>query len=409
MNSMPKIVVLLESGRSFDRQLLQGIGQYSRLHGPWTFHIVSEGLDRQTPPARLWNGAGVIARLNSRRIVRAVSAARIPFVAVESSWLPSSVLFNRRSASLFVDLEGVLKIAAEHLSSRGFRQFAFVGQPNLDWSDRTNRSVVDALARTQHPVIICPLKTSGALTWQQERNLLAQWLERLPKPIGIVACDDECGLQILAACRTARINVPNDVAVIGVGDDELLCALADPPLTSIGLKAVNGGYQAAHALDCLMQRLEKTAQQLLIEPSGVTVRSSTDIDVDVDPHVVAARDAIRRQRLQELSIDGLAKTVGISRRALEVKFRKHTGRTILAEIQDCRLTRAKMILRETELPIAQVAYLCGYRSVSYLVQVFGREIGVTPAKYRLTSRTSGSSATPGDSQLESQAAARGAL
>lgn len=182
---------------------------------------------------------------------------------------------------------------------------------------------------------------------------------------------------------------------MGVGNDELLCAMADPPLSSVDLNAVNGGYRVAHALDQLMGRSNIVTEQLVVEPIGVVVRSSTDIDVVNDSDVVAARSAIHRQSLQDLSIIDIARNLGISRRTLEVKFRRHTGKTLLEEIQEVRLTRAKMILQETDLPISEVADLCGYRSASYLVQIFGREFGMTPAKYRMASRALKASETNG--------------
>jgi len=385
---MPKIVLLLESGRSFDRELLKGIGQYSRLHGPWAFHIVSEKLDEVMPPATFWDGSGVIARLDSQRLARAVNSAKVPVVVVDSTGTLSAGHSSNRIADVFVDLEGVVRLAIEHFSSLGLKQFAYVGMPNRGGADRKHRDINETAKRTQQPFIVYPPDGSCGSFSIHEGHSFAEWLEQLPKPIGIIACDDERGLQVLEACRRAQINVPHEVAVIGVGNDELLCAMADPPLTSVALNGVNGGYRAAHALDHLMRQSVHSPQQLIIEPNSVIVRSSTDTDVSHDAHVNAARSIIRRHFARDLSVDALAKSVGISRRMLEVKYRKHLGRTILEEIQQVRLASARMMLEETALPLAQIASLSGYHSVSYLVQVFGREFGLTPCKYRMASRVS---------------------
>lgn len=217
-------------------------------------------------------------------------------------------------------------------------------------------------------------------------NALKTWVRRLPKPAAIVACDDIRGFQALEACRSAGIKVPCEVAVMGVGNDDLLCALASPALSSIALSAVDGGYRVAHALDCLMNKSPDVPKQLVVQTCGLIVRASTEVDVSQDPHVSAARSIIHGRCSQEVSIAALAESVGVSRRTLEIKFRKFAGRTVFDEIQDARLSKAKVILKETELPIARVASSSGYRSVAYFIRVFGKEIGLTPAKYRTASR-----------------------
>src|SRR5690606_25181245 len=171
-------------------------------------------------------------------------------------------------------------------------------------------------------------------------------------------------------------------AVMGVGNDELLCALASPALSSIALWAVDGGYHAAHALDGLMGKSSDVPTKIVVQTCGLVIRDSTDVDISQDPHVSAARSIIHGRCSQGVSIAALAKSVGVSRRTLEIKFRKFAGRTVFDEIQDARLTKAKVILKETELPISMVASSSGFRSAAYFIRVFAKEIGLTPAKYR---------------------------
>lgn len=387
MMTIPKVAILLETNRSFDRHLLRGVSQYSRLYGPWAFHIECDGLDRLKPDARLWNCSGMIARRGSRTVDKVIDEAKVPIVVVDSNANPS-MHHTSRVANIIADSTAIEHLAAEHYSSRGIKHFAIVGElkesrrkPLYSGGDRSIWCAGGArLAYLSY--------LSHKQPWAMERDALANWLVQLPKPIGILASDDERGLQVLDACRNARLSVPNEVAVMGIGNDELICSLADPPLSSVAINAVHGGFRAALFLDRLMQNSVQTPQELVVHPSGVILRSSTDIDISHDSDVSAARSVISRHSSQKLSIKDLAKSIGISRRTLEQKFRRNIGRTILEEIQEVRLTRAKHILKETELPVAEVAASSGYSSVSYFVKLFAKQIGLTPAKYRKASSVS---------------------
>ena len=190
MSSISRIVILLEAGRTYDRQLLQGIGQYARLHGQWSLHIVSEGLDRLMPPAKLWNGSGVIARLRSRRLARAVTAAKVPFVTVEWFRKVMAPRLNRRNATTFVDMEGVIQLAMDHFSSRKINHFAFVSEATDEHNDIWNDGLASRVNGSRKPLFTFPSNGASNLPWLHERHLLAGWLQSLPKPIGVLACDD---------------------------------------------------------------------------------------------------------------------------------------------------------------------------------------------------------------------------
>jgi LacI family transcriptional regulator len=386
MPDLPKIAVLLETRRAFDRQLLHGISRYARLHGPWSFHVESDRLEDLKLPANLWNCAGMITRLTSPQLVKAVNGRNVPVLLVDGFDDPLAEQLENLIADVHADSQGVARLAAEYFSSRRFERFAFIGARDRDSSNLRCHSFGDVVRRTGHPLFVYSMLEASNRPWVEERAALAKWLEELPKPIGVMACDDERGLQVLEACRLARIAVPDQVAVLGVGTDELNREVADPPLSSVALNAVHGGYQAAHVLDQFLRRERQSHQRLVVEPTNIVVRASTDIDASQDPHVNAARSIIRRDFSRSFSIDALAKAVGVSRRVLEVKFRKHTRRTIWEEVQILRINRAKMILKETELPISEVATLSGYQSASHLVQLFARETGLTPAKYRIAAR-----------------------
>ena len=215
---------------------------------------------------------------------------------------------NRRNATTFVDIEGIIQLAMDHFSSRKINHFAFVSEATDEHNDRWNDCLVSRVNGNRKPLFTFPSNGASNLPWLQERHFLAGWLESLPKPIGVLACDDERGLQVLEVCRTLGLRVPDEVAVIGVGNDELLCTLCNPALSSVALNAVNGGYRVAHALDQLMRRSTNVTEQLVVEPIGIVVRSSTDVAFGHDADVNAARSAIRRQPLQEVSINDIAQS-----------------------------------------------------------------------------------------------------
>ena len=340
--------------------------------------------EQALPKIQQWGGAGIIARVETKQVAEDIVRAGVPAVVlgIEPSLVEQVPQLNDY-CEVFSDSDGAARLAAEHLLERGFENLAYVGFPSRVWSERRR----DAFCRSVRslgfePYVYNPPRRKSERGWEREQANLAQWIEELPKPVGIMACNDDRGYGLLEACRLAEVNVPEEVAVIGVDDDELFCELADPPLSSIAMNAEHGGYRTAHLLDQLMHGRIQTPQKLIVEATHVVTRRSTDVKVLNGPEVSTALSFIHRNRSRDFTVDDVAKAVGVSRRNLEVKFRKAVGRTILAEIQRVRLDHAKRMLRETDLPIPQIAEASGYNSASYLTQVFRKEVGVTPVKYR---------------------------
>jgi LacI family transcriptional regulator len=202
-----------------------------------------------------------------------------------------------------------------------------------------------------------------------------------------MACNDDRGRQVLDACRAAKIVVPMEVSVIGVDNDELLCELADPPLSSVALNAEAGGYRAAALLDEMMRGRSRKPTRLTVEPIGVVERRSTQASAFEDPDVAAALQFIHHHAAEPVGIDDIVNQLQISRRALELKFREIVGRTPYHELQRVRLNRAQRLLVETDLPIPKVAVAAGYSSGAYLAQVFQKQVGKTPAQFRSDHRS----------------------
>jgi LacI family transcriptional regulator len=380
----PKVALLIETSRGYGRSMLRGIVRYARLHGPWSFYITPGDFEQALPKMKLWGGSGIIARVETVEMAEAIVAAGIPAVLLGADQRVAAQVPQLAGMSeVWADSEGAAKMAAEHLLDRGFKYFAYVGLPDRIWSERRRDAFCAAIRESGFDVYIYqPPRSKKDREWGREQSILAEWINELPKPVGIMACNDDRGRGVLEACRLAGVFVPEKAAVIGVDDDELFCELADPPLSSVALNAEHGGYRTAQVLDQLMKQKIHAPQRLIVEPTHVVTRRSTDVSAYSRREVSVALGYIHRNRAREFTVNDVAAATGLSRRNLEVKFRTAVGKTIHEAIQQIRLEHAKRMLRETDLPIAQVAEASGYNSTSYLTQVFGKEIGVTPAKYR---------------------------
>ena len=387
MSKMPKVALLVETARGYGREVLHGIVRYARLHGPWAFYVTPGDFAQSLPPMEEWGGTGIIARVETPQVAKAILATRLPVVALDLSetQLATGSPWSRM-CQLTSDSEGAVRLAVKHLLEKGLRHFGFVGIAGKIWSDRRQQAFVRQIAEAGYDALAYASARRRRLPWGHEQAAISRWLAALPKPVGVLACNDDRGREVLAACRQAKLRVPEEVAVIGVDNDELLCDLSDPPLSSVALGAERAGYEAAALLDDLMAGRVKRARRLVAAALGVVARRSTDVLVHEDPEVAAALRFIHDRAGQPLRVYDVVSNLGDARRSLEIRFRQALGRSIHAEIQRTRLERARQLLLETDLPLPKVARACGFRSPSYLAAVFHRHLGVTPVRYRAHNR-----------------------
>ena len=385
MREVPKVALLVETSRGFGRDFVLGMARYSRLHGPWSFHITPGDFKQVVPKMKQWGGTGIVARIADGRIASAVINANLPTITIgltDEQMNPANPLSKFSEVSS--DPAAISQMAAEHLIERRLKQFAYVGSDERGWSRQREEAFRAYLSKLNiEPYVYAAPKFPKDRVWEREQDFLARWLRTLPTPIGIFACDDDRGREVLEACKSAGLNVPEDVAVVGVDNDEVFCELADPPLSSIALNAETAGYRAAALLDSMMKGRELRRQQIVVEALGVITRRSTDIVAIDDEGIAKALRFIRRRHGRDISVDKVAEEVAISRRSLEKRFREVIGRTILEEIQLTRLERAKRLLLETTHPISKVAEIAGFGSAGYFIQFFQQQVGKTPRKYRV--------------------------
>jgi LacI family transcriptional regulator len=384
-SEIPKVAVLLQTSGRVCRDTALGIRLYTRLHGPWSVYFGSCEYQRLVPKLAQWGASGIIASIPNARLGRALADARLPTVAINVSdhvqELASDIL-NRSDAS-FDAAEPVAELAKQHFLERGFAHFAFVGVEEIVWSERREAAFRKQLASSGYDLLVYrQAARERDVAWVKEQIMLSDWLRKLPTPIGILACNDEHGRMVLDCCRMAKLHVPEEVAVLGVDNDEFFCNLAEPPLSSIALGAQSTGYEMAELLDGIMRGRVRKPRHLGVKTVGVITRRSTDILAVSDSDVTAAMRFIRESFSKPISVGNVADAVLTSRRSLEKRFRRVLGRSVLEEIQTVRVETAKRLLLETEHPIAKVAQLSGFGSVDYFIRFFRQKIGVTPSRFR---------------------------
>ena len=380
-----RVALLIETSRSYGRDLLLGIAKYVRIHGPWSIEF-EEGDPCEAIPdwfAR-WTGDGVIARVKTPALARAIIRKGVPAVDLYGG-LPKLKMSTMRS-----DEFAVGRMAAEHLIERGFRQFAFCGYNGTDWSDRRRIGFEQAIAAKGFPCQIFqnPLPRAVRSTAEYEEHgekyeqQLNRWLESLPKPIGLMVCNDSRGRQVLNCCRALNVNIPDDIAVIGVDRDEVLCELSDLPLTSVILNTEQIGFEAAALLDLMMKGKPAPANEIVINPKGVATKRSTDVLAIEDRHIAKALKIIREHACEGLDIKTLLSEVPLSRRIMERRFTQILGRSPNSEIVRVKLERCKQLLMDSDLPLVEISEKAGFESQEYMSRIFKKKLGVTPGQFR---------------------------
>jgi LacI family transcriptional regulator len=325
-----------------------------------------------------WSGDGIIARIESAAIADAVLASGLPAIDVSAARYVPDLLYVE------TDDAEIARLAAEHLLQRGFRHFGYCGDPRFNWSNWREQHFHQWIAQAGFDCRIYQptSKRSGPAPWEQEREEIGTWLLSVPKPVGVMACYDIRGREVLDVCRQRGISVPDEVAVISVDNDELICDLADPPLSSVIPDVLRTGYEAARLLDLLMAGRTELPLAHLIKPLGIVTRNSTDVLATDDIDISAAVRFIRAHAIEGIKVDDVLRAVPLSRRVLEFRFEKLLGRSPHEEITRVQIERVKELLTETDLSLPAIAHRAGYKHVEYMSVVFKRETGLPPSLFR---------------------------
>ncbi|MFO0790007.1 MAG: DNA-binding transcriptional regulator [Pirellulales bacterium] len=382
MARIPHIALLIETSREYARGLLRGVARYHHENGPWSIYFVPHGLD-EPPPTWLkhWQGDGILCRINSTRMARAVLATGIPAVDVRGALSESGVPF------VGLDNRPIARLAYDHLLQCGLKNFAFCGRPRGENPPQDLRCDY-FVGLVEQGGQRCEVFTGvghrgGKRSWEQEQEEIARWLKKLPKPVGIMAANDDRGRQVLDACRRAGLSVPHEVAVLGVDNDTNLCSLCTPPLSSIETNAGLVGYEAAALLIRMMHGSKVPQEPVLIgSPRGLVRRQSTDILAIEDVEVAKALRYIRENACRGIQVRDVLAQTKHSPSTLERRVKALFGRSVKSEITRVRLETAKLLLQETNLRVAQIASRTGFNEAKYFCEVFRSVEGVTPTTFR---------------------------
>lgn len=392
MERLTRIGLAISHTYSFYRGTLCGVARYAESKPEWLFtSVIPEqqslrDLGRSRP-------AGMIASIYSEEILRGLSGWRRPIVNIDA------VLLDTRFPNVKVDNSLVSQLVASHFLDRGLRHFGFIGPPDMLFSRERRDAFRSALQQAGY-TLSChytpahlPLDPLGR-RWDLDPSVY-HWLRRLPKPVGVFAPGDDLGIQIAEACRQVGLRIPEDVALMGVDDDDLNCELSRPRLSSVILPAQRIGYEAAALLDRLLAGEKPPTSPIVIPPVGIAMRRSTEVLAIDDPEVVTAVRYIREHAHIPLSVSDVVRQIASGRRTLELRFRDTVGRGIGEEIRRAHLDLACRLLTRTEMPMKTVAQRSGFSSFRHMAVVFGQLLGMTPTAYRRQHTTSvGAGAIP---------------
>ena len=375
---IPRVALLVETTRTYTRELLSGVRHYIAAHGPWSTFLELRALD-SSPPAwlRHWDGDGILTRTFTQEMAGLIAASGLPAVELRATNLAGDRPF------VGMDNAHIGRAVAEHFFERGYRQFAAYSLKTERFFIERVRNFVSAVQAFGCPCSELPESSSDSVTdWEQSQARLIAWLEQLPKPVGIFAANDQLGVRLLEACQRAGVAVPEEVAVVGAENEETLCAFATPPLTSVRFDGQAVGYAAAELLDRLMQGKSPRRREILIPPKGIVVRASSDELVINDPLVARAARLIRENAMTGINVEDLCRKLNASRSTLDRRMRAALKRSPKEEITRIRFCEVERLLRETDLTIEVIAEQTGFAHSHYLQAVFKQTYGQTPGQFR---------------------------
>lgn len=381
MKNQYQVAVLVETSRGHGRQIIDGIARYSAEHGPWSLRLEPRNLN--DPPPRwlkTWRGDGIIVRCESAAMAKAVQATGLPVIDVRGTVPEAGIPLVGVNNDLIADA------AFEHFQQRGFRHIAwcdFFGRAR-SWIDERRARLIQRARDAGISCSVFPVKrgTPKHASWShREMAALMNWLDQLPRPVAILACDDEQAHVVLNAARQLELRVPDDAAVLGIDNDEIFCRVSNPPLSSVDVNTIAIGYKAAEMLQRRMEGRRVPAKTYL-PPRGLVTRQSTDIVAVEAPEAAAALRFIRENACRPIDAANVADFLSVSRSTLDRYLQAAIGQSATAAIMQVRLSQVKADLANTDLPLTSIASRAGFASVQHLANLFRDRVGVTPGGYR---------------------------
>lgn len=381
---MIKIILLTDFGEEYGTSLLKGVTRYSHEHGPWVFcrmpayYRETRGMEGILKWAKEWKANGILGQFYNNSNLELLMNEGIAVVAQDFKERHKNV----PNISGDYDRAGVM--GAEYFLRKGYENFAFYGFKNIVWSRERSQAFERRVNQEGYSVHYFEQKRQfkSRELWYFKPSALSKWLKSLPKPIGLMACDDNQGLHITEACRLAKIRIPEEVAVLGVDNDEILCNLSDPPLSSIVQETVKAGYEAAKLLHTMIKTKNQEYYDIIVDATQIVTRNSTDIYATKDTYIGSALKFIHNNIEKNLKVEDVIQQVPLSRRSLEKRFQKVTGYPVYEYIFNLRIEKFTQKLLDTDLSIFEIAMDLGLNDSKNIARQFRQIKGCTPTEYR---------------------------
>ena len=385
MKSIPKIFLGIEKSREYGRGLLRGISKYARIHGPWMLLTKYDFYHSGSHFTKLKKGSieGAIIREAPAREMKRILDWDIPIVV--SCHISTNLIWPQ----ILTDCEMIGRMGATHFLNSGFRRFAFCAAGESFWSERRSKSFVQTVAEAgfEAHVYQFPAAKKNQLHGNEQRRL-AQWIATLPKPIAIMACTDDRAMDLIEACEISGVRIPEDVAVLGVDNDQLVCDMTSVTISSIALNVEQAGYEAAELLDQRIKGKASERRQIVVRPTHIQQRRSTDILAIEDPAVAKAVRFIHTHANRPLQVSEVARYVGLSERNLFNRFQQALGKSAYAEISRVRIAKITWMLETTHLSIKEISNIMGMPDEKHLSRYFQGEKKMSPGAWRKQQGTS---------------------
>ena len=374
-----RIALLMGQDTGFHRKVLLGVRAYAGHSKRWLFHSASPTMAAMRPLAE-WNPHGIIVHLDDAKVARAILKLGKPVVDT------GCMLQDLGIPTVNVDHAAVGQLAADYFLARGYQQFGSFGSGLVRYSRLRLASFREAVDRAGFAVHSCHVEylphLSDRASWKSVSAQVRRWLKELKTPVAVLADHDVAAHDLADMCQLLGLRVPDDVAILGVDDDELECQLAFPPLSSVAIPAERIGFEAAKLLDRMLADKRMPKDSIFLPPIRVVSRHSTSVFAVNESMVTAALHYIRNHLAEPLSVGALAAELVVRRRALEQKFRTLLGRSVLDEIHRARVEKAKELLANTALPVSKVAEQSGFSTPQRMATVFRKIAGLAPSTYR---------------------------
>jgi LacI family transcriptional regulator len=387
MNRLFQVRLLIETSREYGRALLRGIYRYNSVDSRWLieqqtpWHAGSNRTDEASPGQLAGHVDGVIMR--DRKGSLELLKKGIPVIF--AGYLHEDVRDTHR---IVTDDLAIARRAATHLLERGFGHFAFVGHDHLPWSRRRREAFVEAVRQAGYECAPFAQARRRALReWPQEQKSLAEWLCALPKPVGLLACNDDRARQVIDICLATGLSVPDEIALVGVDNDEFVCNLSNPPISSVALAVEDAGYEAAQRLHQLMTGGRPKPQDIVPATLGVAARRSSEVTVVQDVLVARAVQFIRDNCCKPIQVPDVLREVALSRRVLYRRFQRALGCGVSEYIRKVRAAQIERMLLDTDCSIAEIAEALGFPSAGHIASYFRSVRGTNPLTFRTARRT----------------------